>query len=248
MGSSEGDRELRFELSAESRDRDARIGALSYGEGDIPIMRRQGVASAVPDRTRVTDVSIDRARIDAGSIGQLKVDFTVNGLGNNVAGTPRDSDVFVHRVQADPAAGVFQSDRTLNRAQRYESIAAGHVDFAFHRFGRNRCANTVHLQTGVDTREVEPHPGRCADSERYLGGWTVATLGPYTDRSRGGGDLDPVTSGGAGLDSDRVAIPGVHRHVTTKRVDVQPLPTADRDRGIDLLEAREGEGTGDEGE
>jgi hypothetical protein len=40
----------------------------------------------------------------------------------------------------------------------------------------------------------------------------------------------------------------VHRHLTTKRVDVQPLPTADRNRGIDLLEAREGEGTGDEGE
>jgi hypothetical protein len=73
-------------------------------------------------------------------------------------------------------------------------------------------------------------------------------LNPHVDGGGRSGHVHSFPARDFGLNPNRISVPGLHRYLAVLRMNFEPLPSADSNRRIELLDTGQGQSTESEGE
>src|SRR5882762_11536445 len=215
----ERERKAGIDIAIRRRSSHSDVGALGYGDRDVPVVRREAVRSAILDGPLVDHVSVDRPGIDTRRLDSRHHHVAVRGFELDFTADVGQLDVFVYGVHLDTSRGVRECHGTLDRMQRDVALAAAHVDFAIHRLGADRSLHAVDRDVRIGAAQAEGH--RLGDGNVEIHHRRSAFAATRLDDHRvpDQRDFDPSPAAGFGMHFDAILAPAVDGDPAPEIVD-----------------------------
>ena len=215
----ERERKAGIDVAVRRRRSHGDVGALGYGDRDVPVVRPEAVGSAILDGPLVDHVTVDRPGVDTRRLDSRHHHAAIRGFELDFTADVGQLDVFVNRVHLDTSRGVRESHGALNRVERDDALAAAHVDLAIHRLGADRSLHAVDRDVRIGAAQAECHglgDGN-VEIDHRRSAFAATRLDDHGAPDQR--DFDPSTAAGFGVHFDAILAPPVDGDPTPEIVD-----------------------------